>query len=132
MAYPLPSKRRLFVSYAVFTGAIYAILMLVELDAAVRAKQEQAFGPELWGVPIVAVCMVVETLLFLPMLLVFWHMLLIAVQALAEGRRFSIGYMITAYRRPHLLRSWWICIAGLAYFVAITGMWIAWTAYKKI
>jgi hypothetical protein len=112
---------------------VYAILIGVNFDPAVRAKQVEAFGAQPLGLPVTVVVGLVETLLFLPIPWVLWHGMRIGFQAHQDGRRVGIGYMlIVGSLHPHLQRSQRICFAGLAYFFILCGVWIVYTVARGI
>lgn len=115
------------------SALVYAIVIGVNLDPAVKAKQVEAFGAEPLGLPVTLVVGLVETLLFLPMPWVFWHGMRIVFQALEDGRRVGIGYLLTVGSlHPHLRRSQVVCFAGLAYFFILCGAWIVYAAAHGI
>jgi hypothetical protein len=112
---------------------MYAIVIGVNFDAKVRAKHIEAFGAEPLGLPVTLVVGVVESLLFLPMPWVFWHLMRLTFQALHDGRGIGIGYVLTVgFSHPDLRRSQAICIGGLLYFILICGAWIAYAAARGI
>ena len=116
---------------------IYAAVMGVNFDPKVRAKFAEAFGDHPLGLPVMLVVPLVETVLYLPFLWVVWHFQLLAAQWLADcrstGRVSLMWYCLTVgSRHPHLRRSRIAVGIGLAYYAAITGTWIAYTAAKGV
>lgn len=66
---------------------IYAIIIGVNFDAKVHARQIEALGARPLGLPAVLVVVVVETLLLLPMTWVSWHGRRLTFQAVSDRRR---------------------------------------------
>jgi len=133
---PAPADERLkkvtWISIAI-SVAVYAIVIGVNFAPEVRAKLVQAYGPQPLGIPIVLLVGIVETVLFLPVPWVFWHIALIAYAAHLEGKRFSPIYvLLSGGSHPHLRRSQLICFGGLLYFAMIAASWIFYAASRGI
>jgi hypothetical protein len=120
----MTTKRRI-VNTAAMSALIYAMILLVSFDSAVRETFVLAFGERPAGMSNLVFMLALQTLLYLPMPWVFWHGMHLTYQAMQEGRRIGIWYILTVGRYdPHLRRSQLACIAGLVYFVVICVAWI--------
>jgi hypothetical protein len=112
---------------------VYALIIGINFDPGVRAKQAEAFGAEPLDLPVTLVVVHVQTLLFLPMPWVFWHGMRLAVQARQDGIPVGWVYLLTAGSfHPHLRRSQAVCIGGLLYCLLICGAWIAYASARGI
>ena len=123
-------------SYVVPT-LVYALLIGTTFSPDVRPVLVAAFGPAPFGYPVVWVAAVAQVFLLLPFALGIHHFMLIAEQAVADGRDVGkiglLAYAATAGRRhPHLRRSQLISVAGLGYFVMVCAAWIAYADAKGI
>ena len=117
----------------VVSAVVYACVIGSNFQPAVRAKQVEAFGAMPLGLPVTAVVVLAETVLFTPMPWVFWHGMQIAFQAARDGRWISPGYLLTVGgRHPHLRRSQVVCLGGLAYFVVLCAAWIVYAEAQGI
>jgi hypothetical protein len=118
---------------AFLSVVFYAIVILTNLDSKVRAKQVEAFGAQPFGLPVILVVSLVETLLFVPIPWAVWHGMQMALQAGRDGRRFGFGYLFTAGgHHPHLRRSQQVCLGTLLYVIAIFAVWIIFAATRGI
>ncbi len=127
-----PLKKVTWISIAV-SAALYAVIVGVNFAPEVRAKLVQAFGPEPLGLPVLLLVSVVDTILFLPVPWVFWHVGRIAYEAHLDGKRFNLVYLFTAGNyHPQLRRSQMICFGGLLYFAVIAAAWISYAASRGI
>jgi hypothetical protein len=119
------------------SALIYIILVLVSFDSSVRDTFVKAFGERPSGMPNILFVLLLQTVLYLPMPWVFWHMMMIIHQAIQDGRgigKFSLLIYLASIGQlhPHLRRSRLVCIGGLVYFFAITGAWIIYAAARGI
>lgn len=112
---------------------MYACIIGVNVEPEVQEKMAEAFGEAPFGLPVVFVVSVAQTILYLPMPWVFLHAMRIAVRAREEGRHFGIFYMMTAVTyHPDLHRSLAVCAFGLVYFMMIVGAWIIYADSRGI
>jgi len=116
---------------------VVAMLLGVNAYDDVHAVQVAAFGARPLGLPVALVCTVVEALLFAPFVLVIEHLMFIMASARRDGAGVGgIGlglYMAQlGEHRPELKRPRAIVVAGLVYFVALMGAWIAFTSARGI
>jgi len=112
---------------------VYACVIGVNFKPSVHAKQVEAFGAAPLGLPVRGVVVLAESILFVPMPWCFWHAMRIAYQAAHDGCRFGLSYLLTVgNRHPHLRRSQVVCLAGLAYFVALCAVWIVYAEVRGI
>jgi len=123
-------------SYAV-PALIYALIVGSTFSPEVQPVLTQAFGTLPSGLPIAAVVATAVAFLFLPFAYAIHHFMLLAENAVAEGRSISkfglLSYAVTVgQRRPELRRSQIISLGGLIYFVMICGAWIAYADMKGI
>src|SRR6476660_9169467 len=72
---------------------VYACVIGVNFEPSVHAKQVEAFGAVPLGLPVRAVVVLAESILFVPMPWCFWHAMRIAYQAAHDGCRFGLGYL---------------------------------------
>ena len=112
----------------------YAMLVSVNFDPKAEAKFERAFGAEPLGVTAQHFAILVETILFIPFIFVFYHFGMIIIQARREGMSpHALLSVFEAERyHPGLRRSKLICLAGVLYFVAICAAWIIYTGVRGI
>jgi hypothetical protein len=109
---------------------LYALVLGSVFAPSARETMQAAFGPEPLGIPIDLFVVGLVTLALLPFIWVVNHMAPIVVQGLRDGRGVSAFGMI-AYvfqvgkRHPVLRRSQFVCLFGLAYFIALCAAWIA-------
>ena len=117
-------------------GLLWAVTLGVNLDPKVVVTvQRAAFGGAPFGLPIVPVVCLVETVLFAPFFWVFPHLMGIVADARARGASVSKSGVIVAVLRagdPKLRRSRAIVLAGLAYFLALMAAWIAFAGYRGV
>jgi hypothetical protein len=123
-------------SYVV-PALIYALIVGSTFSPDVQPVLTQAFGTVPSGLPIAIVVATAVAVLFLPFAYAVHHFMLLAEQALAEGRGVSktelLSYAITVgQRRPELRRSQIIALGGLFYFVLICAAWIIYADAKGI
>ena len=128
---PLLSPRGAgYVVATLLMGAVAA----AEFDASVRAVQTKLFGASAFGLPTVAVVLVIEAVLFAPLFWMMPHLMTIVMAAQREGRGVSKAAILTAVATagPEHARSKRIVIAGAVYFVALMEAWIAYAAYRGV
>lgn len=121
----------------VLPALIYVLIVGTAFSADVQPVLVKAFGAEPFGYPVALVVAIAQAVLWLPFVFAIHHFMLIVEQANKDGR--SIGRMgLLAYaadvgrRHPQLRQSQVFSIAGLLYFVAICGAWIAYADAKGI
>jgi hypothetical protein len=125
-------KRRIALT-AIISVMIYLIIILVSCESAVRETFVKAFGERRAGLPNSVFMLDLQTLLYIPMPWVFWHASRLAMQALEDGRRPGVGYLLTVGRsHPHLRHSQNVCVGGLVYFVVVCAAWIIFAAARGI
>ena len=128
----MTAKRRIEAT-AAMSVLFYAMIVLTSFDSAVRETEVKAFGERPAGMPNLLFVLALQTLLYLPMSWVFWHLVGLTFHARQEGRRFSVWYILTAGSyHPHLRRSQLACIAGIVYFVVICVAWIVYAEARGI
>jgi hypothetical protein len=129
---PIAAKqlnRRITRLSVVMSLVVYLVLVAVNLEPRIRADHDRQLGTRPLGLPATTLVILIETLLFLPMPCVFWHMLRLTDQALRDGRPFGIPYLLSASStHPQLRRSQKICLAALAYLLALTAALIIFRA----
>jgi uncharacterized protein DUF3592 len=129
---PTVERRRAIVTVAL-SLLMYIIVQFAALDSSVQERFVDAFGKRPGGIPVALLVFAVQTVLFLPMPWVFWHVAAIGVQAVQDRRHLGVVYLLTVGRmHPHLWRSQLICLAGLIYAIAIGGVWIVFAAIRGI
>ncbi len=129
-------KRRLAAT-AMTSGLVYLVIVLTSFESAARETFVKTFGDHPFGIPNHLFVPALQTVLYLPMPWVFWHVMELVFQALQDGRRVStghfVGYLVTVgHIHPHLRRSQRVCVVGLAYFAVICAAWIALAAARGI
>ncbi len=77
--------RSIAVRSIVVSVLIYILVIASNFDPAVNAKLIEAFGATPFGLPVILVVALVETILYIPMPWIFWHGMLILDQALEDG-----------------------------------------------
>jgi len=121
---PSDATNKRFAVTAFVSVLIYAVLVLVSMDSAIQDTYVRVFGERPAGLPCIVFVLGLQTLLYLPMPLVFWHGFRLVRQAMEDRTRFGIWYILTvSVCHPHLLRSQIACIAGLVYFFVACGIW---------
>lgn len=108
---------------------LYAALMAALLDPSVRRTLVLAFGERPFGVPVLALVAVVQSLALLPLLWCTLHLQRIMRQALADGRGVTpfallLDMRAIGHRHPELRHSQLVCAFGLVYGIIIAGAWI--------
>jgi hypothetical protein len=121
-------------------GRVVALLfmgcaLVADLSPEVRAIWLKAFGTTLLGLPVVPVVVVGNLLLLLPYFWVCEHLMRLVFQAAADRASLSKGGLISyilfgSQAHPGLARSRRIALGGFAYFVALTGTWIAYANHR--
>jgi hypothetical protein len=126
-----PSAKHRIAATALMSVLIYAVLVLVSLGSSSHETSVRAFGERPAGVPTLVFVLVLQTVLYLPMPWVFWHVMQLAFQARQDGGRLGVAYLLNVgSTHPHLRRSQLVCIGGVLYFLAICGVWIAYAARR--
>jgi hypothetical protein len=116
-----------------FTVLMYGIIIGVHFDPWVREKHVEAFGAAPFGVPVVAMVLAVLAVLALPIPWFIWHAFRLSFQAHQDQKWFGPRYLFrVGGLHPHLRRSRTICLAGLAYFLILSGTWIAYATARGI
>lgn len=123
-------------SYVV-PALIYALFIGTTFSPDVRPVLAKAFGASPFGLPVAVVVAAAMSVLFLPFAYAIHHFMLIAEQALAEGRGVGkielISYAATVgQRRPELRRSQMIVLGGLVYFAMVCIGWIVYADARGI
>lgn len=127
----------------IISVVIYAILVGIHFDPEVRATFVKAFGPKPFGLPVTVVVIIAESLLFLPMPWVFFHLMHVMTRMMRDRAERGSGAPISLSsflleggrgwrRNSDLRRSYWIVLGGLLYFVLICAGWITFTAVRGI
>ena len=103
----------------------------------VRPVLVKAFGAEPFGYPVTVVVAIAQGLVLFPFAFALHHFMRIAERAAADGHGVGkIGLLVYAasvgQRHPELRRSQAIAVAGLAYFIVVCGIWIAYADAKGI
>lgn len=130
----MPGKSRM--SYAL-PAVIYVVLIGTVFSPDVQPVLANAFGSEPFGLPVVWVVAIAQSILLFPFIFAIHHFTLIAEQAAADGH--SVGKIgLLTYlagvgeRHPHLRRSQIISVGGMIYFVLVCAPWIAYADAKGI
>ena len=130
----MPGKSRM--SYAL-PAVIYVVLIGTVFSPDVQPVLANAFGSEPFGLPVVWVVAIAQSILLFPFIFAIHHFMLIAEQAAADGH--SVGKIgLLTYlagvgeRHPHLRRSQIISVGGMIYFVLVCALWIAYADAKGI
>lgn len=116
-------------------GQCIAALVLAALVFSVVQEGSQTVFRKLWGdaplgLPLIAVTLVGQVGLFLPYF-AFFPALVRLVQARPEGKQSytSGGLLLALFQAgPEHRRDRAVVLAGIVYFVALCGAWIAYTA----
>lgn len=118
----------------VLSVLVYAILCGIHFDPKVRETSVKAFGAAPIGMPVTAVVLAGQTLLYLPMPFAFYHGMILLFRSQQEGGGtprglFSmLAFLVEAEKRfPELKPSVYACVGGLFYFGAIIATWIWYT-----
>jgi hypothetical protein len=120
---------RILVSSVVMSMLVYSMLVLVALQSSVQETFVLAFGDRPLGMPTLLFVLVAQTLLYLPMPWVFWHLIRLVFQAREDGKMFGFWYLLTVGdSHPNLRRSRTVCIGGLVYFFVVGAIWISYAA----
>jgi hypothetical protein len=108
---------------------LYVVLVVVSFESAIQDTFVKAFGPHPLGIPLLVFVIGLQTILYLPMPWVFWHLMRLGFQASLDGKKLGIIYLLTVVNsHPQLRGSQRVCIGGLVYFAVICGAWIAYAA----
>ncbi len=124
----------------VLTGALlYGTALHTNFDPAVKAKLAEAFGSQVLGMPVEVGWTIIESVLILPLLLLMWHFIKIAQQAMLDNDGYFVGtvelliYLFTAGKEhPELRKSQLIVIRSGLYMIMLAAARIAYTEYKHI
>jgi hypothetical protein len=120
---------RLRIMAILLSVLLYLVITLVSFESSAKETAIKAFGERPLGMPNLVFVLSLQTLLYLPIPWVLWHVSRLAVQATQEGHRLGIAYLLTVSSlHPELRRSQFISIGGLLYFIAICMAWIAYTS----
>jgi hypothetical protein len=113
---------------AFISAGIYAILIGSPLsDPKSRDVMEKAFAQAPLGFSPMAFSIVVQTVLFLPMPFIFFHLMKLQLVSNASGsyRAFTLQFLFQTWRdSPELRPSVYACIAGVLYWFSIGAVWI--------
>jgi hypothetical protein len=127
--------KKTLVMTIVISLLIYAVMIGLHFDPEFRNRSAVLFGKAPLGLPVTAVVIVVETFLYLPMTIVWYHLVVLLRRAQEEGASaprgtFSfLAFLVEAEKNfPDLKRSIYICVGGFFYCVAIL---IAFVVYTK-
>ena len=121
--------------------ALPAVICLLFIGTAfapeVRPVLVKAFGPAPFGCPVSVVVAIAQAIVLFPFVFALHHFMLIAERAAAEGHGVGkVGLLVYAasvgQRHPELRRSQIISVAGLAWFVLVCAVWIAYADAKGI
>ena len=123
-------------SYAL-PAVIYVVLVGTTFSPEVQPVLVKAFGAAPFGVPVAVVVAIAQAIVLFPFAFALHHFMLIAERAAADGHGVGkVGLLAYAasvgQRHPELRRSQFIAVAGLAYFVLVCGIWIAYADAKGI
>jgi hypothetical protein len=123
-------------SYAL-PAVIYLLFIGTAFTPEVRPVLVKAFGPAPFGYPVPVVAAIAQAIVLFPFVFALHHFMLIAERAAAEGHGVGkVGLLVYAasvgQRHPELRRSQIISAAGLAWFVLVCGIWIAYADAKGI
>src|SRR5262245_7042447 len=118
----------IFVSVILYVG-----FLGVNFEPAVRQKHAEAWGETPFGLPVLLVVSIVETILFLPVPWFGWHGMRLMFRAIEEGRHPGV---LTLFRvgpqHLDLRRSQRVCLLGLLYFVSLVTAWIIYASARGI
>lgn len=107
----------------------YAILVSVLLEDKAQETTQKAFGKVVFGLPSTMGVILAITVLYLPMPYVFWHALQISFQAYEDKKPLGLEYLKDIrHEHPHLVRSTYVSLMGLLYFVTVCVIWIVYAA----
>lgn len=128
--------RKSAASYAL-PALVYVLLIGTTFSPDVRPVLVAAFGAQPFGHSVTWVVAIAQAIFLFPFVLGIHHFMLIAEQATADGHGISkiglVAYVASVgQRHPHLRRSQLIAVAGLAYFMVVCGIWIAYADAKGI
>lgn len=128
--------RKSTTSYAL-PALIHVLLIGTTFSPGVRPVLVAAFGSQPFGYAVTWVVAIAQAIFLLPFVLGIHHFMLIAAQAALDGHSIGkiglVAYVATVgQRHPHLRRSQLIAVAGLAYFMVVCGIWIAYADAKGI
>jgi len=113
----------------VLPGLLFVALTATLFDPAVRRVMTLAFGERPFGVPVLPLVAVAQSLLLLPLLWCVVHLQRIMRQALADGRGLGplsllLDMRAIGHRHPELRYSQLVSVFGLVYGLIIVGAWI--------
>ncbi len=111
-------------------AVIYVLFIGTAFSPDVRPVLVEAFGAQPFGYPVTVVVAIAQAIVLFPFVFALHHVMLIAERAAAEGHGVGkIGLLVYAAsvgrRHPELRRSQFIAVAGLAWFVLVCGIWVA-------
>lgn len=116
---------------------LFVVLTATLFDPAVRRVMALAFGERPFGVPVLLLVGVAQSLLLLPLLWCVVHLQRIMRQALADGRGLGplsllLDMRAIGHRHPELRYSQLVCAFGLVYGLIIVGAWIFYADHLDI
>lgn len=126
-------RRRIACAAVFFSVTFYASLIGTNFFADVRAKWVEAFGSQPFGMPVLLVVASVQTLLYIPIPWVLWHMAKLTILSSSATRLNDSGYVLSAGgSRVNLQWSLFVCLGGLLYFFAVSSVWIVYASIRGI
>lgn len=134
---------KILIKSIILSVVVYAILVGIHLDPEVRATSVKAFGARPFGVPVTLVVITAESLLFLPVPWVFFHLMHVMTRMMNDRKERGAGAPIHLWgflaeigrgwrRNNDLRRSYTVVLSGLFYFVVVCAGWITYTAIRGI
>jgi hypothetical protein len=112
---------------------VYAVILGVNFEPAVRQKHAEAWGETPFGLPVLLVVSAVETILFLPVPWFVWHAMRLMFRAIEEGRHPGVlTFFRVGPQHADLRRSQKVCLLGLLYFVTLVTAWIVYASARGI
>lgn len=123
-------------SYAL-PAVLYMLFIGTTFSPDVQPVLAKAFGAEPFGYPVTVVVAIAQAIVLFPFAFALHHFMRIAERAAADGHGVGkiglLAYAASVGRRhPELRRSQIISLAGLAWFVLVCGIWIAYADAKGI
>ena len=123
-------------SYAL-PAALYMLFIGTAFSPEVQPVLVKAFGAQPFGYPVAVVVAIGQAIVLFPFVFALHHFMLIAERAASDGHGIGkVGLLVYAAsvgrRHPELRRSQIISVAGLAWFVVVCGIWIAYADAKGI
>lgn len=126
---PLSAQARQRAATGLVSALVYGSLLLPAADPSVQAVWAKVFGPSTMGLPPTVTALLLTTLAYLPLPVVFWHLMALAFARMDRGEGVSKATLVLSALAPgrdaQAQRSGRIVLAGGAYVILVLGALIA-------